>query len=69
MRGAASAAFLAYCASCPGARSTVLSEAWLDILLSVALLWAALEAVRSPGEMGAAALIAVAFLAPLENAG
>jgi hypothetical protein len=69
MRGVASAAFLAYCALLPGGPLEVLSEAWLDILLSAALLWAALEMKRSPGKWSAAALIAVSFLAPLENAG
>jgi hypothetical protein len=69
MRGAASAAFLAYCSLLPGGPLEVLSEAWLDILLSAALLWAALEQRRSPGICGAAALVAVSFLAPLENAG
>ena len=69
MRGAASAAFLGFVSLLPGSPVTVLSEAWLDILLSTALLWAALEAVRSPGGRGAAALITVALLAPLENAG
>jgi hypothetical protein len=69
MRGAASAAFLCYCALLPGGPLEVLSEAWLDILLSAALLWAALEMRRSPGRWSAAALIGVSFLAPLENAG
>src|SRR5580658_8873933 len=69
MRGAACAAFLAYCALLPGGPLEVLSEAWLDILLSAALLWAALGAGRSPGKGSAAALILASFLAPLENAG
>src|ERR1019366_8916926 len=68
-RGAASAAFLAYCAFVPSGPLEVLSEAWLDILLSSALLWAALSAARDPLGRGGAALAAVAFLAPLENAG
>jgi len=68
MRGAASAAFLAYCTLLPGGPLEVLSEAWLDILFSAALLWAALEARRSL-RRGGAALIAVSLLAPLENAG
>src|ERR1700685_530215 len=42
MRGVASGAFLAACALLPGGPLAVLSEAWLDILLSTALLWAAL---------------------------
>jgi len=68
-RIAGSAAFLAYCAFVPGGPLAVLSEAWLDVLLSVALLWAALEAGRSSGERGGAALVCVAALAPLDNAG
>ncbi len=69
MRGAASAAFLAACALLPGGPLEVLSEAWLDLLLSAALLWAALEVRRPQGRRGPAALVAVALLAPLENAG
>ena len=69
MRGAATAAFLAACAFLPGGPLEVLSEAWLDLLLSAALLWAALEMGRSPGRRAAAALVAVSLLAPLENAG
>jgi hypothetical protein len=69
MRGTASGAFLAACALLPGGPLVVLSEAWLDILLSAALLWAALACARSPGRTAAIALVAVAFLAPLENAG
>jgi hypothetical protein len=68
-RGAASAAFLCYCAFVPGGPLAVLSEAWLDVLLSAALLWAALETGRSSGEKGGAALVCVAALAPLDNAG
>ncbi len=68
-RGAASAAFLAYCAFLPGSPLEVLSEAWLDILISAALLWAALETRRSPGGRGPLALLAVALAAPLDNAG
>jgi hypothetical protein len=68
-RGAASAAFLAYCAFVPGGPLAVLSEAWLDVLVSAALLWAALAAARSKGERGGAALVVVAALAPLDNAG
>src|ERR1700685_1725662 len=63
-RGAAPAAFLAYCALVPGSPLEVLSEAWLDVLLSAALLWVALRAARDPGAGTAAALVAVAFLAP-----
>jgi hypothetical protein len=69
MRAVASWAFLAYCALLPGGPLEVLSEAWLDILLSSALLWAALEMGRRPGKRASAALIAVSFIAPLENAG
>jgi hypothetical protein len=69
MRGAASAAFLAACALVPGGPFEVLSEAWLDILLSAALLWSALGFSRSPGKGASAGLITVALLAPLENAG
>jgi hypothetical protein len=68
MRGAASAAFLGACALLPGGPLEVLSEAWLDMLFSAALLWAALESGRR-GRRGGAALVAVALLAPLENAG
>jgi hypothetical protein len=67
--GAAAAAFLAYGALVPGGPLAVLSEAWLDILLSVALLWAALETGRSPEGRGRPVLLAVAVLAPLDNAG
>ncbi|HEY4989595.1 MAG TPA: hypothetical protein VII09_07300 [Opitutaceae bacterium] len=69
MRGTASAAFLAACALLPGSPLEVLSEAWLDILLSAALLWSVLEASRSKGKGAPPAFIAVALLAPLENAG
>jgi hypothetical protein len=69
MRGAASAAFLAYCAFVPGSPVEVLSEAWIDLLLCALLLWAALKARHSPGPAAAVALVAVAFLAPLDNAG
>ena len=69
IRGAASAAFLAYASLVPGGPLEVLSEAWLDILLSAALLWAALGTLRAPEGRGPAALVAVAFLAPLDNAG
>ena len=68
-RGAASAAFLAYCALLPGGPLEVLSEAWLDILVSVTLLWAALETRRSPEGRGPLALFAAALAAPLDNAG
>src|SRR5580658_7264430 len=61
-RLAASAAFLAYCVFVPGGPLAVLSEAWLDVLLSAALLWAALETWRSSGERGGAALVCVAAL-------
>ena len=69
MRAAGSAAFLAYCALVPGSPLVVLSEAWLDILLSAALLWAALGTRRAPTRGTSATLVAVALLAPLENAG
>ncbi len=69
IRAAASAAFLAFCALVPGSPLVVLSEAWLDILLSAALLWAALGARLPPSRARSAALILVALLAPLENAG
>src|ERR1022692_2952817 len=68
-RNAASAAFLAYCALLPAGPLEVLSEAWLDILVSAALLWAALEARRSPEARGPLVLFAVALAAPLDNAG
>jgi hypothetical protein len=43
-----------YCALLPGGPLEVLSEAWLDILLSAALLWAALETAGArPGGRGA----------------
>ncbi len=69
MRGAASATFLAYVSLLPGSPVTVLSEAWLDILLSAALLWAALATIRSPDRGSAAALVLVGLLAPLVYAG
>jgi hypothetical protein len=68
-RGGASLAFLAYCALVPGSPLEVLSEAGLDILLSAALLWAALGTRQAPGGRAAGALVAVSFLAPLDNAG
>jgi hypothetical protein len=68
-RGASSAAFLAYCVLVPGNPLGLLSEAWLDILLSAALLWAALRVMRQHDGRGAAGLVAVALLAPLDNAG
>jgi hypothetical protein len=69
MRATASAAFVAACALLPGGPLEVLSEAWLDILLSALLFWAALEAARAPGRRSWAALVGAALLAPLENAG
>ncbi|HZZ20018.1 MAG TPA: hypothetical protein VFE25_11635 [Opitutaceae bacterium] len=66
---AASAAFLAYTCLLPGGPLTVLSEAWLDMLLSAALLWAVIGCSRSAGAKAAATLAGVALLAPLENAG
>jgi hypothetical protein len=66
---AASASFLAYAALVPSGPLEVLSEAWLDILLSAALLWAALGAARNPRGRAGAALVAVSLLAPLDNAG
>ena len=68
-RCAGSAAFLAYCALLPGGPLEVLSEAWLDILISATLLWAALETRRAPEGRGRLALFAVALAAPLDNAG
>src|ERR1019366_4081317 len=68
-RGAGSAAFIAYCALVPSGPLEVLTEAWLDVLLSAALLWSALSAARDPGGRGGAALAAVCLLAPLDNAG
>jgi hypothetical protein len=68
-RLAASAAFLAYCAFLPSGPLEVLSEAWLDILISAALLWAALETRRAPEGRGPLALFAVSLAAPLDNAG
>jgi hypothetical protein len=68
-RATASGAFLAACALLPGGPLEVLSEAWLDILISTALLWAAIEMSGSPVRPASAVLVAAAFLAPLENAG
>ena len=68
-RGAGSAAFIAFCALLPGGPLEVLSEAWLDILISAALLWAALETSRAPEGRGRLALFAVALAAPLDNTG
>jgi len=69
LRTTAAASFLLYAALLPGSPLQVLSEAWLDLLLSAALLWSALAVRRTAGPRGGAALVAVAFLAPLENAG
>ena len=69
LRGAASAAFLAYAVLLPGGPLRVLSEAWLDILFSAALLLAALGLARGPSRACGVLLVAVALLAPLENAG
>jgi len=69
MAGAASAAFLAYCALVPGGPLSVLSEAWLDVLLSAALLWAIVRSVSAPDAAASSVLVAVALVAPLENAG
>jgi hypothetical protein len=66
---AASASFVAYLALVPSGPLEVLSEAWLDMLLSAALLWAALGAARNPRSRAGAALVAVSLLAPLDNAG
>jgi hypothetical protein len=68
-RGAAAAAVLAYCSLLPGGPLEVLSEAWLDILISAALLWCALEMRRAPGGVNRLALPAVAGAAVLDNAG
>ncbi|MGA2016365.1 MAG: hypothetical protein ABSH26_05375 [Opitutaceae bacterium] len=68
-RGAASAAFLAYCSLLPAGPLEVLSEAWLDMLISAALLWAALSTRRAPQGPGRLALFAVCLAAPLDNAG
>jgi len=59
-------AFLLYCLVLPGNPLRVLSEAWLDLLLSAALLWA-LVGVDRPAAR--AVLVGVALLAPLDNAG
>ena len=67
--GTASAAFLAYCAFLPGGPLEVLSEAWVDILMSTVLLWAALNASRPHSRLGPVALVSAAFLAPFENIG
>jgi hypothetical protein len=69
LRAAAAASFVLYAALLPGSPLEVLSEAWLDLLLSAALLWAALAVRRAPGPRAAGTLAAVAFLAPLDNAG
>ena len=66
---AASAVFRAFAALVPGGPLQVLSEAWLDILLSAALLSAALGAARDPDHPNTPAILALCFLAPLENAG
>jgi hypothetical protein len=66
---AASAAFLAYACLVPGGPLEVLSEAWLDILLSALLLWAALGWRRAPTRAAAGALVAAALLGPLDNGG
>lgn len=68
-QSASCAAFLAYCILVPGGPLEVLSEAPIDILLSVVLLWAGLGMGPYPPRRKCAGLVAVAFLAPLENAG
>jgi hypothetical protein len=69
LAGAASAAFLAYCALVPGSPLEVLSEAPLDVLLSALLLWSALAVDAGRAGGAGACLVASALLAPLDNAG
>jgi len=69
MAGGVSAAFLAFVALLPGGPLEIMSEAWIDVLLSAALLWAALEADLRPGRRAVASLSSVAALAPLADAG
>ena len=66
---AASAGFLALVVVPPGGPLEVMSEAWLDLLLSALLLWAAVETVRAPRPLATAGLAAAAVLGPLAHAG
>jgi len=68
-RWAASIGFLALLLIPPGGPFEVQSEAWLDILLSALLLWAAVEHVRSPRPAATLGLAAVSVLGPLAHAG
>lgn len=61
--------FLAEVILLPGGPLVVRSEAWLNMLLSAALLYAALQHRRQPGPHATNALIAVALLGPLAHAG
>ena len=69
LRGATGGSFLALLIYLPDGPFEVMSEAWLDLLLSAALLWAALRHRPSPGRGVTAGLAAVALLAPLAHAG
>lgn len=69
MRRVTSGAFLAYAALFPASPLELLSEAWLNVLLSTLLLWAALEHRRAPRRCVTATLMVTAALAPLTNAG
>lgn len=69
LRGVASGLFLAGAIALPNGPLVVKSEAWLNLFLGVALLAAALAHRRQPGRRATLALVAVAILAPLANAG
>lgn len=69
MRRVTSAAFLGLAIFMPAGPLEVLSEVWLHALLSVALLWAALEYRRAPRPAVTAVLVVVAAIAPLAHAG
>lgn len=69
LRGVASGLFLAGAVALPNGPLVVKSEAWLNLLLGVALLAAALAHRRRPGRRATVGLIVIAGLAPLANAG
>lgn len=69
MRRVTSLAFLAYATLLPANPLELTSEAWLNVLLSALLLWAALEHTRAPRRNATLLLVTTAALAPLTNAG
>jgi len=69
MRRVTSAVFLVFAVTVPANSFEVLSESWLVILLSAALLWSAKEHRRAPRAAVTAGLATTAALAPLAHAG